>query len=357
MTTKKPVTRKSLKAQGDKALGMLKDAVNMLKDAVNKHGEADGDEDGAAVLSEDEDAELDRAWRGEPAPSPSPAHSDSSAGLGLSYESALRQVARLLKLSERAATPQEAAVAAAKAQTLMERFQIEKAIALESQEAKERKPDEPVKHFDDQDAFDVDFKTQIPHWRWRLAQTILMAHGCYAYIGHTRYRRESDHETGKVRYAGGTSTIAVIGRKSDVEAARYVYQYALRECDRLVSELPSGQGKTWRNNFRLGLVDAIRDSLHDAKEQLKSELREHAADDPVDPKRALTIVNSALKRREDVVEDARDYGKRILHLRSRGSGVGGAHDYSARMAGHDAGSGISMTKAKGGIGSGNKRIK
>ena len=351
MSTKKPVTRESLKTQGDKALGALKQAIDDLSDAVC------GDEEDTTDLDEDDEAELDRAWRGESAMPTASTSADSTGSLGLSYESALRQVARLLKLSERAATPQEAAVAAAKAQTLMERFQIEKAIALESQEAKERKPDEPVKHFDDQEAFDGDFKTQIPHWRWRLAQTILMAHGCYAYIGSTRYRRESDHETGKVRYAGGTSTIAVIGRKSDVEAARYVYQYALRECERLVSELPPGQGKTWRNNFRLGLVDAIRDSLIAAKHELHEELREHATDDPVDPKRALTIVNSALKRREDVVEDARDYGKRILHLRSRGSGVGGAHDYSARMAGRDAGSGISMTKAKGGIGSGNKRIK
>jgi len=50
-------------------------------------------------------------------------------------------------------------------------------------------------------------------------------------------------------------------------------------------------------------------------------------------------------------------GKKTLHLRARSGGVGGAHDYSARMAGRDAGSSIHVGKAKGGLSGGSKRLK
>lgn len=270
---------------------------------------------------------------------------DDDPFAGISYEDALRKCARLLKLAERAGTVEESAAAMAKASVLMERFSLTRDAVVDSQEKQE--PEDTVTDFNE-DPLDV-VGEQLARWRINLSSCIANAHGCAMYMSH---RVAHDDEGNAIRgrfdqagryHSGSNQVICLVGRKSDVDTARYIYRFALSEMDRLVALHGKGMGKTWRNNFRLGVVEAIDNNLYRAKKDLHRSILQEAADDPVDADRTLVAINSAINKRESAQKEAEE---KLIHLRQRRGGDGGAHDYSARLAGRQAGSAINMNSAK-----------
>jgi hypothetical protein len=149
-------------------------------------------------------------------------------------------------------------------------------------------------------------------------------------------------------------SFAIIGRRSDVQTTRYIYAYLLRQCEELTDRYGKGFGKTWRNNFRLGLSEAAWKIFEKEKERLHNDMREEASRS-VDPDRQLMRINAAIDKREAAYDTASNWAEENLHLVSIRNTGGGAFDASARAAGRAAGeAGLRISKAKAGIGSGSK---
>jgi len=131
---------------------------------------------------------------------------------------------------------------------------------------------------------------------------------------------------------------------------RYLYQLLCQEVDRLVSVNARGQGRTFANNFRLGVVDAISKKLEEAKKAAEEEMRAAVANDCT----ALVKVDSAIARLAEKAAAVAKWEKQNLKLKNTS---GGYHrgDASARAAGQQAGSSLSFTGGKG-VGAAKPRI-
>lgn len=248
-----------------------------------------------------------------------------------SKETVLRKISKLLKLS---ASPNvnEAATAAAMAQDLMMRHGISRASADLSGETTE--PAEPIADFGEKPEGWLDANGRDT-WRGWMAQAVAKHHGCRA------YRR---------RRAGLPGfSLEVIGRASDVETVRYLHSYLAREVERLTTEHGAGMGVTWRNNFRIGVVDAIRATLAKQAEATKAAVRSEAQTST-----ALVLVDRSLARIKEMDAEVQAFidGKNL-------SSRGGSHaksDGGARSAGRVEGAKISIGSARAGLASGAKAL-
>ena len=113
-----------------------------------------------------------------------------------------------------------------------------------------------------------------------------------------------------------------------------------------------GTGRTWRNNFRLGVVDTIGAKLRQARKQVIKDLRkEHKAKGT-----ALVVINTALakvEQRDAEVDAFLEEHFDFVPLRNAGH----TRDRGAREQGQEAGREINVGKSSAAIGSGPKRLK
>ena len=233
----------------------------------------------------------------------------------MTHEQAIAKVAKLLRLSE-SSNPHEAALAASKAQEILDRYKIDRlAINIDGNA---NAPEELIKDF----GFDpLDSSSIAATWRVRLACSLAA-------------RNQS-----KVYSHGGA--LCLIGRASDVSAVRYMYGYLTREVDRLTKRDCAGCGRTYANNYRLGVVDTIARRLaaqeRETEEQMQREAQAESSE------RALAIV-SAITIRRNQIQAVEEYAKTNMNLRSaRASSF--RSDYSARAAGQKAGQEIGLRPA------------
>ena len=178
------------------------------------------------------------------------------------------KVRKLLRLAE-SPNANEAAAAAAKAQSLIDEHNLN--AALLSLDGAETEPDEPIENFGRKDA-PLDGGKQNDTWRWRLASTVMYANACRGYVN------------------GGS--IHIVGRPSDVETVRYLYAYLKAEVAQLTDRDGKGCGRTWRNNYRMGVIDTISRKMREEREKFKQ-----AAQVAAGTTTALMRVNSAPARR------------------------------------------------------------
>lgn len=160
--------------------------------------------------------------------------------------SILKRIAGLLALSEdRAATPNEIAIAARKAQELMDRHRLTRA-DLDNGNA-----DGPQLH---QDEPFINQK-RIPDWLMGLANVVGQHNGCFSVV----YRNEATRK----------QQLVMIGRREDVDVARYLFTFLRREIDR-VARLYQSVGAFRRRGaqqaFRIGCVTAINIEMTRARE-------------------------------------------------------------------------------------------
>jgi hypothetical protein len=234
--------------------------------------------------------------------------------------SILNRVRKLLRLAE-GPNAHEAAAAAAKAQSLIDEHNLSAALLSLDEGMQD---DEDIEDFNDKGA-PLDSQPVLHRWRLSLASSIARANGCRVY------------------FTGGS--IALVGRPSDAETTRYLFGYLAREVERLCEKDGRGCGRTWRNNYRLGVVDTISQKLDAEHQKFVAERREIAA---ADNAQALVRVNQAIAKVEKRGEDVSAWIKKNLKLYA-GSSSSARHDNSAREAGRRAGRSIAINRARGAI--------
>ncbi len=238
----------------------------------------------------------------------------------MTVDNIVSKVQKLLRLSTANNNAEEAASAAAKAQELIDQHNLSAAmLALDS---------EPVNGIDDEPVIDfhqagspLDQQKQQQRWRATLASVVARLNGCRIY------------------FKGGS--IALVGRPTDAETVRYLYGYLSREVERLAST-QVGLGRTWRNNFRLGVVDTISVKLHEQHRKFEHDVRATAR---IEGGTSLMRVDRALANIDHRGESVAEWIKSNLKLRSRGSYATRSNP-SARAAGRAAGQSIRIGGAK-----------
>lgn len=247
------------------------------------------------------------------------AASSQNAGT-MTHADALQKVAKLLRLAQ-SDNPHEAALAASRAQEIMDRFKLTGAdIQIDGQPAA---PSEPVEHFS-HDPLDADGSAR---WKGQLGVVIAKQNQCKLYANR--------------------GTLCLIGRASDVQTVRYLYGWMVREIERLAARDCRGCGRTYWNNYRLGAVETVckrlRESALDTVAAVKAEAVGNA--------RALVLVQKSLAVIETQAAEVESYGKRVLHLRARSASRTNFHS-GAREAGRKAGGEVRMNGARAALSSG-----
>ncbi len=239
-------------------------------------------------------------------------------------ESIVAKVQKLLRLSQ-SSNANEASLAAAKAQELIDRHQLDATLlALDQAEPMTGLDDEPIVDFAKAGA-PLDAQKRLDRWRGALASVVARQNGCRIY------------------FSGGD--IALVGRPSDAETVRYLYGYLSREVERLATEHGKGMGRSWRNNFRLGVVDAISDKLYQERRRFEHDVRTEAR---AESSTALMRVDRALATIDQRGQDVAAWVKSNLKLYSHGSSAT-SYNHTAREAGRKAGKQLAVNRARAGL--------
>lgn len=162
---------------------------------------------------------------------------------GFTDEEIILKIQKLLRLAERAGTPEEAAAAAAKAQELQESYRIS-ALALEEETGTKETIGKGELHAE----------SVRSAWRDSLGSALARANGCKTY----------QQRHGRIGYGGRTFQM-LIGRPSDQQAVRELYFSLVMAIEALSARECKGLGFVYANNFRLGCAEAVRVKLEEAK--------------------------------------------------------------------------------------------
>lgn len=229
----------------------------------------------------------------------------------MTHAEAVSKALRLLRLAQ-SDNPHEAALAAAKAQEIIDRYKL-----TGIGEGSEIPEEESIKDFE---APLESLTGNFIRWRTALASTLAKVNQSRVYL------------------KAATRTLQIVGRPSDAETVRYMYQYLVREIERLTAVHAKGNGKTWANNFRLGIVDEIRDRLAEQREATASAMR-------IESPSAIVKIDQSLVRMEAQSAAVETWMEENLKLRA--SYTRARHDYGAREAGRKAGREINLGGGKG----------
>lgn|GEM_PF-3816110 len=166
------------------------------------------------------------------------------------------KIKKLLALSQHNPDIHEAAAAAAKAQELMLQYRINQA-GVDAQ-SESREIIEIILHgLTERDGR----ATRIATWKLQIAKTVAESNGCTTY------------------YTIGSS-IKGVGRESDLQIVKYLFEYVEAQVETLckaASKLQrdttprwdKSQGRVYANNFKLGAASTIQARLDSSLKQLK----------------------------------------------------------------------------------------
>lgn len=229
----------------------------------------------------------------------------------MTHQEAIERVQKLLRLAK-SDNVNEAATAMAMAQRVIDQHKLDVATLMnETEEA------ETIQDFRD-DLID----NSTASWKARLAIVISKANGCKT-------------------YTLGNQGISVIGRKSEADTVRYMYRWLVKETERLLKAANQSNGRTWCNNFRMGVVDALAERLKKNKEEFEAQAK-------ADGK------TTALVRVAGNAEAVERWSKDNLQLRTKHFRFNS--DASARALGQAAGRNINLGDRNGSLGAGNKQL-
>lgn len=237
----------------------------------------------------------------------------------MNINEAREKVAKLLRLSK-SENPNEAALAASRAQEIMDRFKIE-SMSLEYEQTGAIKNDEPINIFEHDPLDPGTGKRSV--WKGRLAVVISRLNQCKVYTN------------------GGA--IVIVGRPSDVSTVRYLYAWMVREITRITDRDCAGCGRTYYNNFRNGAVDTISAKMNEASKATVKTVKLEAVS-----QHALMVVETSIAMREQQLAEVEFFtaakvpGLRKITTYSR-------NDVSARDAGRKAAREINLRPAAGSL--------
>jgi hypothetical protein len=252
----------------------------------------------------------------------------------MTYEEALRKAAACLRLSK-SSNQAEAALAAAKAQEIMDKYQIS-AEVLKLDQPKEA--DEPVMDFGAEPAATACQKDS--KWTLYLVSVVARHNGCAYYISRSQY---------------GSVDAKLVGRASNVQTARYMVGL-LQEEVRKVARNSSlgGYSRKFQADFKYGCVDAINLKLVRQREQTLKEVRAEATNNL-----ALVKVNSAIQRIDKLRDESKAFIDDMVKNAQLKNGRASRFNVSsnARALGYEAGQSINVnSRAKAGLSAGHKAI-
>ncbi|MEM6989515.1 MAG: DUF2786 domain-containing protein [Myxococcota bacterium] len=170
-----------------------------------------------------------------------------------SAPAALGRVRKLLALAT-SPNPHEAALAAARAQALIEAHRLQ--AWIDAEQAVQHDPDPIVDARDEP----LEVGRRIRKWKSALATTLAQANGCVAYT----------LEQGK------ESAIVLVGRQRDRAAVLELWTWLVRRIEWLSATHGAGQTKKWHEAFRLGVVDSVADRLREGSSEAHAGLDETA---------------------------------------------------------------------------------
>jgi hypothetical protein len=234
------------------------------------------------------------------------------------------KVRKLLELSK-SGNVNEASSAAARAQELMSKYNIEEAaLAVESGEE-----DGPIE-VEDLHVFE---SAKLQNWRGILSQAISRANGCSTYSSMCAIPVNNKFER--------RACTKIVGPRAAADLVRYMYAYICSEVERLAKEIGKTQstGRSWHHSFKLGAAIEIAGRIS----QSARDERTRAVQQAQSSGTALVRVNSALarldERREAVAARCKEIG-----LRAGGSVR--SSNSAAYEAGRAAGAGIAIGRGK-----------
>ena len=256
----------------------------------------------------------------------------------MNYEEALRKAALCLKLAQSSNT-NEAALAASKAQEIIDRYQLD-VNQLGYDSAQEKLDAEPIVDYGYGDPLDVSPYSFAGHIR--LASTISRHNGCRIILCREGLRGKK---------------FRIVGRPRDVQTARYMYAMLKSEADRLTKACcNAGHSAGYRNQFYIGVVDAITTKLEETRKATFQSLRTEHSNNPM----ALVRVNNAIAKMENQSLQVHSWMKEkipgLRATRAVGS-IGSEAGYSGREHGRREGASIRISKASGSLGSGRKALQ
>lgn len=244
----------------------------------------------------------------------------------MTHAEALQKAAKLLRLAT-STNPHEAALAASRAQEIIDRHNLSNA-ALEGV-GENQQSAEPIVDFSN-DPID----NRPARWQVYLSVHLARANQC------------------KSITCGGR--LCMIGRPSDVSTIRYFYAMICRDIERITAASCTGTGRTYWNNFRLGMVETIGQRMKAQTAATVAAVRTEAQADIINP-HALAVTErsiAAVAARAMAVEA---WTKQNLKLRAARSSRS-TYDSGAREAGRIAGHHVRLGGSGQSIGSGRLAI-
>lgn len=177
----------------------------------------------------------------------------------------IAKIQKLRRLSAKAGTVHEAATAAALADKLIQEHGFVEAELQAQGEAPREAPTEAAEPL-------TTWNGRIHEWQLRLCTIICAHYDCACYLDVIEGDTPSRH----------SSKCAIIGRASDVEAARFMYAMLSVEVESAakqssaMSSVPSfriPRGRSFYNAFRHGAVSGIDEALTNSKRRARDQAR------------------------------------------------------------------------------------
>lgn len=162
---------------------------------------------------------------------------------------ALERVRKLLALAT-SPNPHEAAVAAARAQALIETHRLQRWLDAEAEVQADPDP------MTDGADTPLEVARKIRPWKSVLATVLAQANGCIAYVAH--------HADGQA--------VLLVGRQRDREAVAVLWQWLVRRIEWLSATHGAGRTRKWHEAFRIGVVDAVAESLSTVADEVRGQL-------------------------------------------------------------------------------------
>lgn len=237
----------------------------------------------------------------------------------MTHSEALEKAAKLLRLAT-SSNPHEAALAATRAQEIMDRFKLS-ADAVNGAGG-EIGSDEPIANFGHDP---LERASKVDRWKSNLAVSIAKGNQCKVYL------------------SGG---LCLIGRASDVQTVRYLFAWMVREIERLAARDCRGTSRTYWNNYRLGAVETVarrlRESAAQTIETVKAEAQ--ASGD----ERAIVLVQKSAALMVQRAVEVEQWAKQNMRLRAGSSSRSNYH-CGAREAGRRAGNEVRIGTSRGAL--------
>lgn len=251
----------------------------------------------------------------------------------MTQEDAIRKAMACLRLAK-SSNQAEAALAASKAQEIIDRFKLDvNALDYDANVVKES--NEPIQDFGGDPLEHADNVTR--RWSMYLGSAVARANGCS--LLYTDLRNKQGF------------VLTLVGRPSDVSTVRYIYSYLKSEVLRLKVDNTKGNSAVYKDQYCKGVVDTICQRLRAQRQETQAAVKAENANNPL----ALVRVNSAIARLEkhdqSIAKFIEDKYKKLGKGRS-GGGASSPDAMSARAHGQRDGKNVRFTSAKAGLGRG-----